>query len=30
MAWITFYQRLWERKLDGLEMYFTLRKGDTK
>ena len=30
MAWITFYQRLWERKLDGLEMYFTLRKGDKK
>lgn len=29
MAWITFYQRLWERKLDGLELYFTLRKEDT-
>src|SRR5436190_7150500 len=27
MAWITFYQHLWERRLDGLEAYFTLRKG---
>ena len=27
MAWITFYQRLWERRLDGLEAYFTLPKG---
>lgn len=27
MAWITFYQRLWERRLDGLEAYFTLKKG---
>ena len=27
MAWITFYQRLWERKLDGLDLYFTLQKG---
>ena len=27
MAWITFYQRLWERRLDGLEAYFTLQKG---
>jgi DNA-binding transcriptional ArsR family regulator len=27
MAWISFYQRLWERRLDGLEAYFTLRKG---
>ncbi|MGC5223042.1 ArsR/SmtB family transcription factor [Micromonospora sp. DT81.3] len=25
MAWITFYQKLWERRLDGLEAYFTLR-----
>lgn len=25
--WITFYQRLWERRLDGLDAYFTLRKG---
>lgn len=30
MAWITFYQRLWQRKLDGLDLYFTLRKGETK
>ena len=33
MAWISFYQRLWERRLDGLEAYFTLRNGaadDTK
>ena len=27
MAWISFYQRLWERKLDGLDLYFTLQKG---
>ena len=27
MAWISFYQRLWERRLDGLQVYFTLRKG---
>jgi DNA-binding transcriptional ArsR family regulator len=27
MAWITFYQGLWERRLDGLEAYFTLKKG---
>ena len=27
MQWITFYQRLWERRLDGLEAYLTLRKG---
>jgi DNA-binding transcriptional ArsR family regulator len=27
MAWITFYQRLWERRLDGLEAFFTLRRG---
>ena len=27
MSWITFYQRLWERRLDGLDAYFTLRKG---
>lgn len=25
MAWISFYQRLWERRLDGLDAYFTLR-----
>jgi DNA-binding transcriptional ArsR family regulator len=28
MAWISFYQRLWERRLDGLEAFFTLRKGN--
>ncbi|MET0714006.1 MAG: metalloregulator ArsR/SmtB family transcription factor [Mycetocola sp.] len=27
MAWISFYQRLWERRLDGLDAYFTLQKG---
>jgi DNA-binding transcriptional ArsR family regulator len=27
MAWLSFYQRLWERRLDGLEAYFTLKKG---
>jgi DNA-binding transcriptional ArsR family regulator len=27
MAWISFYQRLWERRLDGLDAYFTLMKG---
>lgn len=27
MAWIDFYQRLWDRRLDGLDAYFTLRKG---
>jgi len=27
MAWIFFYQHLWERRLDGLDTYFTLRKG---
>ena len=27
MAWISNYQRLWERRLDGLQVYFTLRKG---
>jgi DNA-binding transcriptional ArsR family regulator len=27
MAWITFYQRLWERRLDGLDAYFTLQRG---
>jgi DNA-binding transcriptional ArsR family regulator len=30
MQWITFYQRLWERRLDGLEAYFTLTKGTQK
>ncbi|MET3922830.1 metalloregulator ArsR/SmtB family transcription factor [Arthrobacter sp. UYEF20] len=27
MQWITLYQRLWERRLDGLEAYFTLQNG---
>jgi DNA-binding transcriptional ArsR family regulator len=27
LSWITFYQRLWERRLDGLEAYFTLQRG---
>ena len=27
MAWLSHYQRLWERRLDGLEAYFTLQKG---
>ena len=27
MSWISFYQRLWERRLDGLDAYFTLQKG---
>ncbi len=26
MAWIGFYQRLWERRLDGLDAYFTLKR----
>ena len=30
MAWITFYQRLWDRRLDGLEAFFTLQKGDER
>jgi DNA-binding transcriptional ArsR family regulator len=25
MAWISFYQRLWERRLDGLDAFFTLQ-----
>ena len=36
MQWITIYQRLWERRFDGLEAYFllnpeqnTTEKGDT-
>ena len=27
MAWISFYQRLWERRLDGLDAFLTLQKG---
>jgi DNA-binding transcriptional ArsR family regulator len=30
MEWIMFYRRLWERRLDGLEVYFTLKKGTDK
>ncbi len=30
MAWIGFYQRLWERRLDGLEAWFTLGRGTTR
>lgn len=30
MAWISFYQRLWERRLDGLDAYFTLQRGTEK
>jgi DNA-binding transcriptional ArsR family regulator len=30
MAWISFYQRLWERRLDGLDAYLTLQKGTEK
>ncbi len=26
-AWITVYQRLWERRLDGLDVFLTLQKG---
>lgn len=29
MQWIAFYQRLWERRLDGLDAYFTLTHGTT-
>lgn len=28
MSWIGTYQQLWERRLDGLDAYFTLKKGD--
>lgn len=27
MAWISFYQRLWARRLDGLDVYLTLQRG---
>lgn len=27
MSWISYYQRLWERRLDGLDAYFTLQRG---
>ncbi|PTA47887.1 transcriptional regulator [Micromonospora sp. RP3T] len=29
MAWLTFYQRLWARRLDGLDAYLTLRSDRT-
>jgi len=29
MAWISFYQRLWARRLDGLDAYLTLQRGTT-
>ena len=29
MAWISFYQRLWARRLDGLDVFLTLQ-DDTK
>lgn len=29
MAWIGFYQRLWGRRLDGLEAWFTLGRSTT-
>jgi DNA-binding transcriptional ArsR family regulator len=28
--WIEVYQRLWERRLDGLEAYFEARKGEER
>jgi DNA-binding transcriptional ArsR family regulator len=27
MAWISYYQRLWERRLDGLDAFLTLQNG---
>lgn len=30
MAWISFYQRLWGRRLDGLDAYLTLQRGDDR
>lgn len=27
VSWISFYQRLWDRRLDGLDAYFTLLGG---
>ena len=29
MAWLTFYQQLWARRLDGLDAYLTLQRGIT-
>lgn len=28
MDWIGFYQRLWDRRLDGLDAYFTLKREE--
>jgi DNA-binding transcriptional ArsR family regulator len=30
MNWIEFYRERWERRLDGLEAYFDLKKGEQK
>lgn len=30
MSWVSFYQRLWERRLDGLDAYFTLLNDNKK
>lgn len=30
MSWILFYRRLWERRLDGLDVYFTMQNGNTE
>ncbi len=30
LSWIAFYQRLWERRLDGLDAYFTLQHGQRR
>ncbi|GAA4665704.1 metalloregulator ArsR/SmtB family transcription factor [Kineococcus glutinatus] len=30
LAWIGFYQRLWARRLDGLDAYLTLQHGTTQ
>jgi DNA-binding transcriptional ArsR family regulator len=29
MQWISIYQKLWERSLDGMESYFLLRRGQS-
>ncbi|MRG61700.1 metalloregulator ArsR/SmtB family transcription factor [Agromyces sp. CFH 90414] len=29
MSWIGFYQRLWDRRLDGLDAFLLLQKGTT-
>jgi DNA-binding transcriptional ArsR family regulator len=30
VQWIDAYRQLWEHRLDGLELYFTLQKGTEK